>query len=123
MKAKTSIKFEYLSLFLYMLFIFYLSSIPIKLPEIFDFDPTRFTLHVIEYTILGFLLFNARRDFLFSFLFGSIYGLSDEIHQYFVPFRTFSFYDVIADTIGVCLGIFLFKELFIIKGDKFDFQK
>lgn len=93
-----------------MLLIFYFSSIPIGLPEIFDFDPTKFTLHIAEYTVLGFLLFNVKKDFLFSFLVGSIYGLSDEIHQYFVPFRTFSFYDIIADAIGVYFGIFLFKK-------------
>jgi VanZ family protein len=32
------------------------------------------------------------------------YGISDEIHQYFVPGRTAEFWDVVADTIGGLLA-------------------
>jgi VanZ family protein len=33
-------------------------------------------------------------------LFAGLYGISDEIHQYFVPGRTFSFLDMVADVLG-----------------------
>ncbi|MCW1296265.1 MAG: VanZ family protein [Candidatus Parvarchaeota archaeon] len=107
---------NYTLIIIYMLIIFYLSSIPLDFPEIIDLlDPTKFSLHVIEYSILGFLIFNAKRDKKFSILIGFFYALTDEIHQSFVPYRIFSFFDLIADFIGVYLGIILFqsKENFI----------
>lgn len=33
------------------------------------------------------------------------YGLSDEIHQSFVPNRVFDWYDLLADFLGVCFSI------------------
>jgi VanZ family protein len=35
-------------------------------------------------------------------------GVSDEVHQHFVPFRVMSFSDMIADSLGVLIGIFIF---------------
>jgi VanZ family protein len=35
---------------------------------------------------------------------GTLYGVSDEIHQHFVPPRTPDILDVVADSIGACLG-------------------
>lgn len=32
------------------------------------------------------------------------YGLSDELHQLFVPFRSFDLWDLLADTIGAAIG-------------------
>ena len=60
---------------------------------------------------MGFLLFNVKRSFTFSFLIGSIYGLSDEIHQLFVPYRGFSLFDILADVMGCLLGIMIFIYL------------
>ncbi len=37
-----------------------------------------------------------------------LYGISDEIHQYFVPGRSSEFYDVVADAIGACFGVMAF---------------
>jgi len=34
--------------------------------------------------------------------FATLYGVSDEIHQYFVPERTFDFWDMAADAFGAC---------------------
>lgn len=91
---------------IYMALIFYLSSIPLQLPEIIGvIDPTRFILHTIEYMFLGFLVYRPSKKYNFSFLLSSLYGISDELHQYFVPFRTFSGLDILADVIGSLLGV------------------
>jgi len=37
-----------------------------------------------------------------------LYGISDEIHQYFVPFRYSSVMDVVADGLGASLGISIY---------------
>jgi VanZ family protein len=103
---------NYTPVLIYMGLIFYLSSIPLGFLEIFYFDPTKFTLHIAEYSILGFLLFRANNNKILSLFIGSVYGLGDEIHQNFVPFRVFSVFDIIADVIGVSVGIALF---FLIK--------
>ncbi|MEL3901393.1 MAG: VanZ family protein [Treponema phagedenis] len=35
----------------------------------------------------------------------ALYGLSDEVHQYFVPNRSSSVYDLLADITGACLAV------------------
>ena len=39
------------------------------------------------------------------FLFGALYALSDEVHQKFVPGRSFQWQDVGFDTLGAALGV------------------
>jgi len=107
---------SYLLLASYMAVIFYLSSIPLHLPEI-PWDPTKFTLHFIEYMLLGFLSSNAFRDKRKAFLLSSIYGISDEIHQSFVPTRTFSFSDIFADILGSIVGVEI--NYFLLRRTKF----
>jgi len=34
-----------------------------------------------------------------------VYGLSDELHQYYIPYRNASFMDFAADTAGSILGV------------------
>jgi VanZ family protein len=115
--ASTKLKSIYktlsiMAVVIYMALIFYLSSIPLEFPEIVNkLDPTKFSLHIVEYSILGLLLFNLTKNFKNSFLIGTLYGISDEIHQYFVPFRTMNIFDVIADVIGVLIGIKLYVFL------------
>lgn len=69
--------------------------------------------HFIEYGIFSFLLFLAfftsgkeflkKHVFLLSVLIGTAYGLSDEIHQKFVPGRSSEFLDFVADSLGIVL--------------------
>ena len=71
-------------------------------------------LHVAEYAVLGGLCYMAFRygtgdrlrpwAGLLAVLLASLYGLSDEIHQSFVPFRESSGFDWLADGIGATLG-------------------
>ncbi len=48
---------------------------------------------------------------LLSALSATLYGISDEIHQSFVPFREADVADVIADTIGAFCGVYLYQLL------------
>ena len=71
-------------------------------------------LHVIEYAVLGALVHRAFRwgahaswrpwAVSLAVLCTSLYGVSDEIHQSFVPFRESSWLDWVADTVGAVIG-------------------
>ncbi|MFP3042662.1 VanZ family protein [Treponema primitia] len=79
--------------------------------------------HVIAYLVLAVTVFfwfsPAQRKFhrlrtLFLLVFiSSLYGVIDEVHQFFVPGRDCNVWDWIADTIGAFLGaVFLGSALF-----------
>jgi len=91
--------------------IFYFSSLPgtIFPPTFFQADKV---FHLGEYGILAYFLTRAlayhrleRKALFLSVCFICvIYGISDEMHQYFVPDRCPSFMDLAADGIGSSLG-------------------
>lgn len=72
----------------------------------------RKSAHFILYGVLGFLCavyFNHFRvsnkiKFLAATVLTSLYGMTDEIHQLFVPGRAGKLYDVLVDTLGGILG-------------------
>src|SRR5215831_1574448 len=97
--------------------IYYFSSLPKpeeQLPE-FVRDLSDKLLHVLEYGILGALWYRAFRwaagpriagsAVLLAVVAGSIYGMTDEVHQAFVPMRTASLLDWIADSLGTVIGV------------------
>jgi VanZ family protein len=43
---------------------------------------------------------------LYVLIIGSLFGASDEFHQYFIPNRQVELEDWIADTIGVAISLF-----------------
>jgi VanZ family protein len=67
--------------------------------------------HLIEYLGLSLLVFRGvvntfkRNSILLTLIISGLYGLSDEIHQYFVPGRMFSFFDIGFDLLGIVIGI------------------
>jgi VanZ family protein len=70
-------------------------------------------IHLIIYVLLAFLLsLSLKRSgikryvFVVAFLFASIYGITDEIHQSFVPGRYAAVGDVLADSCGALIGGF-----------------
>lgn len=79
-------------------------------------------VHFVEFGVLGMLYFIAINKtsritsksllFLISVLLTGLYGLSDEVHQLFVPFREFSLYDILADLVGGSFfcGMYLFYK-------------
>ena len=111
---------------LYATFIFYLSSRSSLQGTGLDTFPHSRVAHVVQYTILGFLLYlslhhssvdhpllrqvtatKMGRDSVLAMVTGTLYGVSDEVHQYFVPGRTMDPLDVLADSAGVAMGILL----------------
>ena len=104
---------------LYMALIFYLSSIPVLTPPEFGVDPERIIPHLVEFSVLG-ILFSIglikngykRGLIILVSVVGILYGLSDEIHQFFVPNRVFSLVDWGADSLGVVLGIVVVYALY-----------
>jgi len=65
-----------------------------------------------EYAILGLLLLRAVGREVPAFALGIAYAITDEIHQHFVRGRHASPIDVLIDTAGVAIGIFLVNRLF-----------
>lgn len=105
--------FRWIITIAYAGFIFFLSSRTWEgLPS---FEGADKGMHALLYFVLGGLLIWALRTtrlkghkliVLAAFLIAVVYGLSDEIHQLFVPGREFSLYDLAADGIGAIIGIF-----------------
>ena len=65
--------------------------------------------HAAEYAVLGALLARATGRAGLAFVLGSLYALSDEIHQSFVPGRVGAPLDVAIDTVGVAVGVALWQ--------------
>ena len=88
---------------------------PEIMPEIPHLDKL---LHVGAYAILGALFFRAYRTTPFSdklyriitlsILSAGLYGISDELHQYFVPYRSADIMDAFADFSGSVFGVYIY---------------
>ena len=71
-------------------------------------------VHLILYAGFGILLYYTLKNspnstlrnhaLLFAIIIGTVYGASDEFHQSFVPGRTASFWDLVADSTGVIMA-------------------
>jgi VanZ family protein len=105
---RTAVIFWFLTIG-YMCVIFYLSSRALLLPEL----PTNLDklIHMAIYVPLAFLSYLSlnrsglsRYLVISAFLIAGIYGITDEIHQSFVPGRDASMGDAVADFMGALLG-------------------
>ena len=111
---KSFLKYQlkyWLPVYLYLILIFYFSSqsiIPAStvLSERFYVRP--YLQHILIYTGLALTISRASNysksssNFLVIFS-TTFYGLTDEIHQYFVPGRYSSFKDILINSIGVLI--------------------
>lgn len=106
----------WLPLIAYSIFIFYLSSLsePVaKFPVFGNFNDKVF--HMLEFGILGVLFYrvfrwalnawSASRACLLAILAASLFALSDEFHQSFVPNRSSDIFDVLADFAGATIMV------------------
>jgi VanZ family protein len=107
-----------LPVILYCALIFSLSSLS-TLPDVASRFPDKIA-HLILYAGLGFLAaraisasFNVKTGLIWTLTttFCLVYGISDEIHQYFVPGRTAEIADAAADMIGGFAGAVLYTRV------------
>jgi len=104
--------------------IFYLSSQlhpEEQLPSFLLEEVSDKVLHAMEYAGLGGLCYRAfrwgmsgqvaSRALLFAIVTASLYGMSDEAHQLFVPFRESSWLDWLADMVGAVIGAMSWRFL------------
>jgi VanZ family protein len=88
--------------------IFALSSIPSLGTGLGAWDEVLRTFaHFAEFAVLGGLLTRAVGSSWLALALGSLYAVSDELHQHFVPGRAASPGDWAIDTAGVATGIAL----------------
>lgn len=76
-------------------------------------------LHLCEYALLGALVYRAcrhaagawvaQRAVMVAVASCALYGLSDETHQLFVPFREADVFDLVADTLGGMVGAWAWR--------------
>jgi len=115
-KSFLKYQFKYWTpVYLYLILIFYFSSQPVIpassfLAEKFYLRP--YLQHVLIYAGLALTIYRAANysnnnsNFLVIFS-TTLYGLTDEIHQYFVPGRTFEFLDIGMDFLGAILALII----------------
>ncbi len=104
-------------LIIYCLAIYIQSDFP-SLERIPSFQFSDKVLHFLAYAVMGVLFYrayqtlrikdNLRMLMLLSVVSASLYGISDEIHQHFVPFRDADILDAIANTLGALCGVYLY---------------
>lgn len=100
--------------------IFYLSSIPnLRAVESPFWDEIiRSILHAFVYTVLYLLFSRAinyhrqKNNLFLPFFFTFLYALSDEVHQRFVPTRSFQLNDLLVDSGGAFLGLIIIQKFF-----------
>jgi VanZ family protein len=92
--------------------IFAISSIPSLSTGLGTWDLVlRKAAHVVEFAILGALLARALPSLGWAAVAGSLYAVTDEVHQAFVPGRLGSPLDWALDTVGVAAGVLAYARL------------
>lgn len=120
MKTNNFIRY-WLPAILFAAFIFTCSSMsrpPRIIPPLFPHSDK--ISHFTEYAIFGFLLLRALDSSKDRFkgynlrtiavVLAVLYGISDELHQYFVPGRFTELGDLISDGLGAYVGQLFFKS-------------
>lgn len=107
-------------LIIYCILIFLQSSFPSieSVPELPYSDKL---LHFFAYAVLGAFFLRAYKTLrvrnrlnlliMLSILSSSLYGISDELHQYFVPCRSAEWMDILADILGSVFGVFIYQYI------------
>ena len=115
--------YYWLPVFVWAGVIFYFSSLARIPPIIMELIPKTYICHIIVYAILSILLLRAsinsknttfRENAIYlTILIAILYGITDEIHQQFVPGRVFSHLDVIANSVG---SVVILTKNFFVRG-------
>ncbi len=102
-----------------LIFILSSQSHPDETLPSFIIEASDKVLHAAEYAIFGALSYRAFRwgatgpwrthAVVLAVVAASVYGLTDEIHQWFVPDRESSWQDWLADTLGGAVGVLVVR--------------
>ena len=110
--------FYWLPIFIYCLLIYIQSSYPSpeEVPQLPYIDKV---LHFAAYALLSALFLRALKTLpiknnlklvmILSITLSSLYGISDEIHQHYVPYRDADVMDALADIIGSIFGVYIYR--------------
>ena len=111
--------FYWFPLIIYCLAIYIQSDFPAS-EHIPSFELSDKLIHFLAYAVMGVLFYrayqtlrikdNLRLLILISIVSASLYGISDEIHQYYVPYRDASIFDAIANMLGAICGVYLYNR-------------
>ena len=104
----------------WMIFIFYLSSVsrfPVQFQDPFS-TYISYGAHVFLYMSLTFLFLRAahvsgmplKKVLIIGFLIAIIYGATDEVHQYFVPYRQMDIKDWLVDGASALVVVYLYNR-------------
>lgn len=98
----------------------FIASARASLPGMHAFAHQDKLLHGLAYAVLGALFYRALKLTLpprfsglavpLSIAMATLYGLSDELHQHFVPGRTAELSDLGADFLGSLIGVLLTRR-------------
>jgi len=117
--------FDWSALLGYCGFIYWLSAKEtLPMPMLFIFQDK--LVHAGAYFVMGIFSWRAFRHrrlkslnlVLICFIFCSVYGMSDEWHQYYVPGRSSSIWDWLADSVGAAMALGLLVRFGMIKLEK-----
>ena len=123
-----TVVFYWLPVFAYCLLIFIQSSYPA--PESLPAYPfSDKILHLTAYAVLSVLFFRAfgragilKRSLpvlmLLSIAASTAYGITDEIHQHYVPYRNADVFDALANAMGSVLGAVVYRLIFFRSADR-----
>jgi len=83
-----------------------------EIKNLFPFLPNLDWGHLGEYFVLGLLIYyglvkttRLQRPFALTVVLCTVYGATDEFHQYFVPGRSADIFDLINDAIGAAMAM------------------
>ena len=112
MKLNKNLLLNLIPSFVVMTVIFISSSTPGQVINQTPLSSQQYQIsgHYIIFTLLCIAFYKAFKDIALSIYFSIFYAIIDEIHQFFVPLRSSSLFDIFTDTFGILIaGVFLWK--------------
>lgn len=100
-------KISWLIVILIAIFIFYVSSLSFETAPLGGFGWKTIAYHFLVFFFLGFFLLisiikgKKTNLFILPIIIAILYGISDEVHQLFVPNRAFTIPDILTNFAGI----------------------
>ncbi len=74
--------------------------------------------HFVLYMLLCISFYKATKNYWSSTLLSGVYAISDEFHQTFVPGRSWENFDLLVDSLGIVLAVFIIWKITHIQSNK-----